>query len=175
MGRLASINLKRWIDENRQWLKQPVGNKLVFEDAEFIVMVVGGPNARKDYHVDDGEEFFYQVEGDIVLKVVEDGVPKDIPIRQGEVFLLPPLVPHSPQRPANTVGLVIERKRAEGELDGFQWYCEQCGTKLYEEFVAITDIVKQLPPIFERFYGSEANCVCKRCGAKMTKPAQAGA
>ena len=94
MSRLASINLKQWIDENRQWLKPPVGNKLVFEDAEFIVMVVGGPNARKDYHVDDGEEFFYQVEGDIVLKVVEDGVPKDIPIRQGEVFLLPPLVPH---------------------------------------------------------------------------------
>ena len=171
MGRLASINLKRWIDENRQWLKPPVGNKLVFEDAEFIVMVVGGPNARKDYHVDDGEEFFYQVEGDIVLKVVEGGVPKDIPIREGEVFLLPPRVPHSPQRPANTVGLVIERKRAEGELDGFQWYCEQCGTKLYEEFVAITDIVKQLPPIFERFYGSETNSTCKKCGAKMMRPA----
>jgi 3-hydroxyanthranilate 3,4-dioxygenase len=170
MARLASINLKRWIDENRQWLKPPVGNKLVFEDAEFIVMVVGGPNARKDYHVDDGEEFFYQVEGDIVLKVVENGVPRDIPIRQGEVFLLPPLVPHSPQRPTGSVGLVIERKRAEGELDGFQWYCEQCGTKLYEEFVSITDIVKQLPPIFERFYGSAENCVCKRCGATMQRP-----
>jgi 3-hydroxyanthranilate 3,4-dioxygenase len=171
MARLASINLKRWIDENRQWLKPPVGNKLVFEDAEFIVMVVGGPNARKDYHVDDGEEFFYQVEGDIVLKVVENGVPRDIPIRQGEVFLLPPLVPHSPQRPTGSVGLVIERKRAEGELDGFQWYCEQCGTKLYEEFVSITDIVKQLPPIFERFYGSDQNCVCRKCGVRMLRPA----
>ena len=170
MGKLASINLKRWIDENRQWLKPPVGNKLVFEDAEFIVMVVGGPNARKDYHVDEGEEFFYQVEGDIVLKVVENGVPKDIPIRQGEIFLLPPLVPHSPQRPAATVGLVIERKRAEGELDGFQWYCEQCGNKLYEEFVPITDIVKQLPPIFERFYGDERNSVCKQCGTRMERP-----
>ena len=171
MGRLASINLKRWIDENRQWLKPPVGNKLVFEDAEFIVMVVGGPNARKDYHVDDGEEFFYQVEGDIVVRVVENGAPRDIPIRQGEIFLLPPLVPHSPQRPANTVGLVIERKRAEGELDGFQWYCEQCGTKLYEEFVHITDIVRQLPPIFERFYSNDQNCTCKRCGTKMLRPA----
>ena len=171
MGRLASINLKQWIDENRQWLKPPVGNKLVFEDAEFIVMVVGGPNTRKDYHVDDGEEFFYQVEGGIVLKVVENGVPRDIPIRQGEIFLLPPRVPHSPQRPANTVGLVVERKRAEGELDGFQWYCEQCGNKLYEEFVHITDIVKQLPPIFDRFYSSEQNSTCKRCGTKMRRPA----
>jgi len=171
MTRLASINLKRWIDENRQWLKPPVGNKLVFEDAEFIVMVVGGPNARKDYHVDEGEEFFYQVEGDIVVRVVENGAPRDIPVREGEVFLLPPRVPHSPQRPARTVGLVIERKRAEGELDGFQWYCEQCGSKLYEEFVVLTDIVKQLPPIFERFYGSEANSICKKCGTKMLRPA----
>lgn len=170
MGRLASIDLKRWIEENRQWLKPPVGNRLVFEDAEFIVMVVGGPNARKDYHVDEGEEFFYQVEGDIVLKVVEDGAPRDIPIRQGEIFLLPPRVPHSPQRPANTVGLVIERKRAEGELDGFQWYCERCGTKLYEEFLPVTDIVKQLPPIFERFFGDERNSTCQQCGAKMERP-----
>ena len=172
MGRLASINLKQWIDENRQWLKPPVGNKLVFEDAEFIVMVVGGPNTRKDYHVDDGEEFFYQIEGDIVLKVVENGAPRDLPIRQGEIFLLPPRVPHSPQRPANTVGLVVERKRAEGELDGFQWYCEQCGNKLYEEFVHITDIVKQLPPIFDRFYSNEQNLTCKKCGTKMLRPGQ---
>ena len=170
MGRLASIDLKRWIEENRHWLKPPVGNKLVFEDAEFIVMAVGGPNMRKDYHVDEGEEFFYQVEGDIVLKVVEDGVPRDIAIRQGEIFLLPPRVPHSPQRPGGSVGLVIERKRAEGELDGFQWYCEGCGTKLYEEFVAITDIVKQLPPIFERFFGNEQNLTCKQCGTKMKRP-----
>ena len=174
MSRLASIDLKRWIEENRQWLKPPVGNRLVFEDAEFIVMVVGGPNARKDYHVDEGEEFFYQVEGDIVLKVMEDGKPRDIPIRQGEIFLLPPRVPHSPQRPANTTGLVIERKRAEGELDGFQWYCERCGAKLYEEFVPLTDIVKQMLPIFERFYGNERNSTCKQCGTKMEKPARSG-
>jgi len=171
MRKLASINLGRWIEENRQWLKPPVGNRLVFEDAEFIVMVVGGPNARKDYHVDHGEEFFYQIEGDIVLKVVDNGAPCDILVRQGEIFLLPARVPHSPQRPAGSVGLVIERKRAPGELDGFQWYCEQCGSKLYEEFVAISDIVKQLPPIFERFYGDERNSVCKNCGAKLERPA----
>lgn len=171
MGKLASINLKQWIDENRHWLQPPVGNKLVFEDAEFIVMVVGGPNARTDYHVDDGEELFYQVEGDIVLKVVENGVPRDLLIRQGEIFLLPPRVPHSPQRPVNTVGLVVERKRTEAELDGFQWYCEQCGNKLYEEFVHITNIVTQLPPIFDRFYSNDQNSTCKKCGTKMRRPA----
>ncbi len=169
--KLASpINFQRWIDENRALLKPPVGNKLVYEDADFIVMVVGGPNARKDYHVDDSEEFFYQLEGDITLKVVEDGRPRDIPIRRGEIFLVPPKVPHSPQRPAGTVGLVIERRRQPGERDGFQWYCERCGAKLYEEFLPVTNIVTQLPPVFERFYGNPEHCVCKKCGARMERP-----
>lgn len=166
---LMPINFKAWIEENRSLLKPPVGNKLVYEDSEFIIMVVGGPNSRKDYHVDEGEEFFYQLEGDITLKVVDAGLPKDIPIREGEIFLLPPKVPHSPRRPANTVGLVVERKRKPEELDGFQWYCENCGTKLYEEFLHISNIVTQLPPIFDRFYGNEEACTCQKCGIKATK------
>src|SRR5262245_51247890 len=115
---LPPLNFKAWIDEHRHLLKPPVGNKMVYEDSEFIIMVVGGPNARKDYHFDEGEEFFYQLEGDITVKVVEDGKPRDVRIREGEIFLLPARVPHSPQRPANTVGLVIERKRETEELDG---------------------------------------------------------
>jgi 3-hydroxyanthranilate 3,4-dioxygenase len=164
------INFQNWINEHRHLLKPPVGNKLVYEDADFIIMVVGGPNSRKDYHYDEGEEFFYQLEGDITLKVIDDGKPKDIPIRQGEIFLLPPKVPHSPQRPANTVGLVIERKRQPGELDGFLWFCEQCGNKLYEEYVQLTNIVTQLPPIFDRFYNSAENSTCKKCGTRMERP-----
>jgi 3-hydroxyanthranilate 3,4-dioxygenase len=171
MAKLAApINFKKWIDENRHLLKPPVGNKMIYEDADFIIMVVGGPNARKDYHVNEGEEFFYQLEGDINLKVVENDKPRDVPIRQGDIFLLPPRVPHSPQRPANTVGLVIEHKRQSGELDGFQWYCEKCGNKIYEESLPVTNIVTQLPPVFERFYGNPQNCTCKKCGARMEKP-----
>lgn len=166
------INFKAWIDEHRQLLKPPVGNKMVYEDSDFIIMVVGGPNARKDYHWDEGEEFFYQIEGNITLKVIDEGRPRDIPIRQGEIFLLPPKVPHSPQRPANTVGLVIERKRTEDELDGFQWYCEKCGNKLYEEFLRVTNLVTQLPPIFERFYSNKHLRTCKTCGTVMEPPQQ---
>ncbi len=173
MGILAPINFKKWIDVHRHLLKPPVGNKMVYEDADFIVMVVGGPNSRKDYHFDEGEEFFYQVEGTMTLKIIENGKPRDIPIQAGEIFLLPPRVPHSPQRPANTIGLVIERKRTEGEMDGFQWYCEKCGNKLYEEFVPLTNIVTQLPPIFERFYNNADHCTCKKCGTKMEKPPKA--
>lgn len=166
---LPPINFMSWIDEHRHLLKPPVGNQVVYENTEFTVMVVGGPNARKDYHVDEGEEFFYQLEGEMTLKVMDNGIPTDIPIRAGEIFLLPPKVPHSPQRQANSVGLVIERQRRQGELDLFQWYCDDCNAKLYEEAVQLTDIVAQLPPIFERFWISEANRKCGNCGQVMER------
>lgn len=164
------INFTKWIEDNRHLLKPPVGNQQMYlKNEDFIVMVVGGPNARKDYHYNEGEEFFYQVEGDITLKVVDDGEMKDIPIREGEVFLLPPRTPHSPRRPANTVGLVIERYRKPGEKDGFLWFCENCGHKLYEEYQAITDIVNQLPPIMDRFWANPEHTTCEQCGTVMTK------
>lgn len=168
--RITPINFKRWIDDNRHLLRPPVGNKQVYEDSEFIIMVVGGPNARTDYHIDPGEEFFYQIEGDMVLKIIADGKPQDVPIREGEIFLLPANMPHSPQRPPGTVGLVIERKRRAGELDGFVWYCQQCGQKLYEERFPLENIVTQFPPIFDRFFGSDKNCTCQGCGTRMRRP-----
>lgn len=170
MERLHAFNFHRWIDENRHLLRPPVGNKRVFRDSEFIIMVVGGPNSRKDYHVDPGEEFFYQLEGDMVLKTIQDGSAVDVPIHEGEILLLPPLVPHSPQRVADTVGLVIERERRPGEEDGFQWYCERCSTLLYEEFAPLTDIEKQLPPIFEHFFASTEHRTCRKCGTVMERP-----
>lgn len=167
---MPPINFKEWIEDNRELLKPPVGNKCVYEDAEFIVMVVGGPNSRKDYHYDLGEEFFYQIEGDMLLKIKEGDEFKDIPIKEGEIFLLPPKTPHSPQRFENTVGLVIERTRKEDELDGFQWYCEKCGNLLYEEFLWVNDIVGQLPPIFDRFWDSMDHRTCKECGEVQNPP-----
>jgi 3-hydroxyanthranilate 3,4-dioxygenase len=167
---LAPFNLKKWIDENRDLLKPPVGNQCVYKDAEnFIVMVVGGPNARKDYHFNETEELYYQVEGDIVVKIIDNGEFKDIPIKEGEMFLLPPKTPHSPQRGPNTVGLVIEKKR-ETEYDGFMWFCEKCGNKLYEESLHVDDIVKQLPPVMNRFWEDTMKRTCDKCGAMMEPP-----
>lgn len=171
MQALLPLNLRRWIDEHRSLLKPPVGNKLIFEDSEFIVMAVGGPNARRDFHVDPAEEFFHQLEGDMVLRVAENDRIRDLPIRAGEILLLPARIPHSPQRPAGTVGLVIERRRRPGELDGLQWYCEQCSNLLYEEYLALTDIETQFPPVFDRFYASPEHRRCKRCGALSPPPA----
>jgi 3-hydroxyanthranilate 3,4-dioxygenase len=169
MESLHAFNFREWIEANRALLKPPVGNKRVFGDGDFIIMVVGGPNARKDYHVDPGQEFFYQLEGDMVLKTMQDGRQVDVPIRAGEVLLIPPGLPHSPQRPANTLGLVIERARRAGELDGFQWYCERCGHRLYEEFFPLTDIEKQFPPVFERFFANLQKRTCARCGTLMER------
>ncbi|HYG39312.1 MAG TPA: 3-hydroxyanthranilate 3,4-dioxygenase [Cytophagales bacterium] len=165
------FNFQKWIEEHRHLLKPPIGNQQVYKgNDDFIIMVVGGPNTRKDFHYNEGEEFFYQLEGEITLKVVEDGKPVDLKIKAGEIFLLPPRTPHSPRRPANSIGLVIERNRKPGEIDGFLWYCEKCGNKLYEEYAQITDIVKQLPPIMESFYSSEERRTCKACGTVMEKP-----
>ncbi len=166
----STINFKKWINGHRHLLKPPVGNQVVWQDTEFIIMVVGGPNARRDYHFNEGEEFYYQLEGNIVLKTIQDGKPMDIKIKEGEIFLLPPRTPHSPRRPAHTVGLVIERRRDEPENDGCIWFCEKCGNKLYEEFFHLTNIVTQLPPVFDRFYSNTENCTCKNCGTKMERP-----
>jgi 3-hydroxyanthranilate 3,4-dioxygenase len=163
MALSAPFNLQSWIDEHRHLLQPPVGNAMIC-NGDFMVMVVGGPNQRSDFHVNPGEELFYQLEGDIVLRVREDGQPRDIPIRQGELFLLPPNTPHSPQRPANTVGLVIEQRRPEHAHDHMRWYCKKCGAVVHDAEFHLVDLGKQLKPIIEQFRASKELRTCKECG-----------
>ena len=167
MSKLTPLNLNKWIEEHRHLLKPPVGNKLVWEDADFTVMVVGGPNQRKDFHVEEGEEFFYQIEGDITVRIMEDGSPRDIHIKEGEIFLLPPRIPHSPQRPAGTIGLVIERKRLESELDHLRWYCESCGKIVHDESFHCVNLGTQLKPVIEAYADDESRRTCGSCGTVM--------
>ena len=166
MAGLAAFNLKQWIADNRALLQPPVGNAQLYKTTykNFIIMVIGGPNERTDYHDDPGEELFFQVEGDIVLRVIEDGQPVDVPIREGEMLLLPPHVRHSPQRPAGSVGLVVERIRLPGELDAFEWYCEQCDACHHRREFELADIEKDLPPVFAEYYGDAALRTCGSCG-----------
>ncbi len=164
------VNFQKWIDENRHLLKPPVGNKMVWQDGDFIAMVVGGPNSRKDYHINQTPEFFYQVEGDITLKVIDEGVHKDVHIREGDIYLLPPGIPHSPRRPANTIGLVIEQKRPEHMKDGLVWHCENCGEKVYEDSFSMKNIEDDLKNIFEEFFASDEKRKCSNCGTILAKP-----
>ena len=167
---MKPLNFQKWIDEHRHLLKPPVGNAQIWDgDRDFLVTVVGGPNARTDYHINQGEEFFYQVEGDVTLRLLQEGKPVDVPLRAGEIFLLPANTPHSPQRPPNTVGLVLERRRLPHELDTFLWVCDGCGNELYRESFHLTDLVAQLPPVFARYWGNPAHTTCRSCGRKHEK------
>jgi 3-hydroxyanthranilate 3,4-dioxygenase len=163
------FNLNAWIEENRHLLKPPVGNQQIYKgNDDYIVMIVGGPNGRKDYHWEDGEELFYQIEGDISVKIIdEEGRPDTIHIREGEMFLLPPRIPHSPQRPANTIGLVIERYRKPGEIDKLMWFCENCNHKLHEASFPLQDIGAQIKAAIQAFMADENLRTCKNCGTVM--------
>jgi len=164
----APFNLQAWIEDNRDLLKPPVGNKNLYQDAgDYIVMIVGGPNARKDYHYNESEELFYQLEGEILVKIQQDGQSVDVPIKAGEMFLLPAKVPHSPIRPAGSVGLVIELKRKSHMTDGLMWFCDNCNNKLHETYFELNNIEKDFLPRFKAFYGSEEMRTCSACGAVM--------
>lgn len=165
----APFNLFKWIEENRDLLKPPVGNKNLYKEAgDFIVMIVGGPNARKDYHYNESEELFFQLEGDILVKIQEDGKSKDVHIKEGEMFLLPGNVPHSPIRGENTVGLVIERVRKGTDLmDGLMWFCDNCNHPLKTYKFKLENIEKDFLPRFKEFYSSKENRTCDKCGTVM--------
>ena len=165
-GRLHAFNFQKWIGENQHLLKPPVGNKKVFEDGEMTVQVVGGPNERTDYHDDPVEEFFYQLKGDMVLKVVDNGSFYDVPIREGDVFLLPPHVRHSPQRPQpGSVGLVVEARAAERCSTALNGTASTCGALVHRIEVKVQHLVKDLPPLYEAFYADDKARTCKKCGA----------
>lgn len=166
---LAPFNLQKWIDDNRDLLKPPVSNKNLYKQAgDFIVMIVGGPNARKDYHYNESEEFFYQLEGDITVRIQEEGKAKDIQIKEGEIFLLPGNTPHSPMRGPNTVGLVIEKVRKGTDLmDGLMWFCDECNNKLHEFRFPLVDVETDFLSRFKEFYASQDLRTCKKCGYEM--------
>jgi 3-hydroxyanthranilate 3,4-dioxygenase len=124
-------------------------------------------NARKDYHYNETEEWFYQIEGDINVRIQEDGKPVDIPIKEGEIFLLPARTPHSPMRPEGTIGLVIEAKRSVAEKDGLLWFCDNCNEKLHESYFPLTNIEKDFLPRFKEYYSSVEMRTCKKCGTVM--------
>ena len=165
---LRAFNLEQWIREHEHLLAPPVGNVQIWQESNLMVTVVAGPNERTDYHDDPIEEFFYQLRGDMILRVQErPGVPPvDVPIRAGDVFLAPPHLRHSPQRPQpGSLGLVVEFARPEGSTDAFEWYCPQCHQLVHRSEIQVRNIVEDLPPVFEAFYGDEDARTCRSCGA----------
>ncbi len=166
----APINIGRWVDEHRSELKPPVGNKYLYDGNDFFVMVIGGPNARNDFHVTNSEEYFYQLKGDIVVRIREGGAIKDVPVREGETIFIPGNVPHAPTRPPGTVGVVVERRRPPGEIEHLQFYCENCGELVYDKEFDCKDIVQHFSQAMEEFWADETLSICKGCGTRVAKP-----
>jgi 3-hydroxyanthranilate 3,4-dioxygenase len=164
----APIAMTEWLGDHAHELKPPVNNKQMFTgSSDLIVMVVGGPNQRTDFHVDPYEEYFYQLKGDMHVNVITPDGPERVDIREGQVWLLPRLLPHSPQRPeVGSIGIVIERIRESGTMEKFQWYCPACAALVHEVELQVTDIVADLPPVFQAFYDNDDIRVCPSCGRK---------
>ncbi|XP_070578868.1 3-hydroxyanthranilate 3,4-dioxygenase-like [Ptychodera flava] len=148
-------NKEKWLKENQQHFLPPVCNKMMHDAGQMKSFFVGGPNVRKDYHIEEGEELFFMVKGDMCLKIVEQGKNVDVPIKEGEIFLLPARIPHSPQRQKDTIGLVLERERSEDELDGLRYYVDGTLDSLYEKWFHCVDLGTQLAPIIKGFFASE--------------------
>jgi 3-hydroxyanthranilate 3,4-dioxygenase len=163
------FNLPKWIEENKHLLIPPVANKNLYIDSgDYIVMIVGGPNARKDYHYNETEELFYQLEGEITVYIQENGKKKAMTLSAGDMFLLPAKLPHSPSRTENSIGLVIERKRENlGLKDGLLWFCDNCNHKLHEVYFELHNIEKDFLSYFKEYYNSEEKRTCEKCGTIM--------
>lgn len=169
-GVTPPFNLRKWIEENRHLMKPPVGNKYLYSGKDFFVMIIAGPNARNDFHKTNSEEFFHQIKGDIVVKTIEDGRIVDHPVREGDVFFIPPNVPHSPQRGPNTLGLVVERRRPEGETEHQMFFCEKCHALVYDKEFDCKDIVEHFAKSMEEFWTDPKLSTCKKCGTRVMKP-----
>lgn len=163
------FNLIQWVEKNRHLLKPPVGNKNLYVDSgDYIVMIVAGPNARKDYHYNETEELFYQLEGNITVYIQDESEKKAMQLGPGDMFLLPAKTPHSPVREANSIGLVVEKKRLGQAIpDGLLWFCDNCNHKLYEVYFELKDIEVDFLAHFKHFYGSKKLRTCKNCGTIM--------
>ena len=164
------IDLPKWIEQHRHEMKPPVSNKYLYDGEDFFVMIINGPNSRNDYHVTNSEEFFYQLKGDIVVRIIEDGRIKDVVVREGNTFFVPGNVPHSPTRPPGTLGMVVERRRPPGETEHLQFYCDKCEQLVHDLEFDCKDIVQHFAQAMEDFWADPELSTCKNCGTRVTKP-----
>ncbi len=169
-----SLNLLKVIEDNKNLLKPPVNNKVLWEDSEFIVMLLGGPNYRRDFHVDPSDELFYQIKGSCYVECInQNGEREVVEVKEGEMFMLPADVPHSPHRVYDTYGIVIERKRAKDELEDFVWFCGNCNHEMHKVTIQLTNIEIQVKEAIEAFNGSKELRTCSECGHVMSENVEA--
>jgi 3-hydroxyanthranilate 3,4-dioxygenase len=160
----SAFNLMKWIEENRARLKPPTAAYTVLRDRDYMITIVGGPNARTDYHVNPREEFYFQLQGAMTLRIQHEGKPHDIPISEGQIYLLPRSVPHAPQRTAGSVGLIVEAIRQPHEIDTHIWFCEKCNHRLFSKSMYLEILERDMPIVFDSYYSQPELRICKNCG-----------
>src|SRR3954471_6079724 len=165
-----ALDLHKWIEENSHLFKPPVSNRYVYDGRDFFVMIIKGPNARNDFHQVDSEEFFFQLKGDIKVRIRESDRIVDYLVREGETFFIPPNVPHAPVRPPNTLGMVVERRRPPGEKEHVIFYCPNCEAVVEDICFDCADIVEHFSKAMLDFWSDDERRTCKKCGTKVPKP-----
>ena len=175
MARLSAFNFQKWIDEHKHLLKPPVGNQLIWRDSQFIIMILGGPNARRDFHIDPSDEVMYMIKGEMRLHYrTPEGKEEVTILSEGSTIFTPAGVPHSPRFPPDAFVFIIERNRRDGEIDRFQWYCPSCDDLLHEETFLVGDYaVDPVSKAYQNFFDSEEFRTCEKCGEVMPKPQRA--
>jgi 3-hydroxyanthranilate 3,4-dioxygenase len=166
MELLSTYHLKKWVQENQSYFNPPFRtNKLLVHHKDFLVMVLRGPNTRLDFHIEPGDEFFYQVEGDMELHLKPEGERRQVvQIKEGEIFVCPGGLAHSPRRFDNTWGLVIERKRRLGEKEEFAWFCEKCDELVLSRIMDPDNIPAQVSQVYQEFNDNDQLRTCLACG-----------
>ncbi|KAF2858310.1 3-HAO-domain-containing protein [Piedraia hortae CBS 480.64] len=159
----SPLNLPQWLKQNSHLLKPPINNAVIHREP-LMVQIVGGPNARTDYHINSTPEFFFQWKGRMLLRTMQNSESKDYYINEGEFFLLPGNIPHCPVRFEDTVGVVLELPRPEGSMDRLRWYCPSCRGVVYETEFHCTDLGTQIKYAVEDFTRDEHKRTCQNCG-----------
>lgn len=161
-------NLMNWVNDHKDRLSPPVCNAAIFPDGNYIINMVGGGNQRTDFHDNPTEEIFYQLRGTAHLVIWDRGQFERIELKEGDIFLQPPHLIHSPQRPdPQGLCLLIELPRPQGKRDALLWYCAHCATEVWRAEKQLESLVDDLPIVYQQFYAiPEAERVCPNCGTQ---------
>ncbi len=145
---------------------------VMWQEEGSLAFVARGREYRSEFHIDPSDEVMYMIKGEMNLHFRSPDGAEDISVlKEGEAIFTAAGIPHSPRFPPDAFLLVLERKRREGEIDRFHWFCPECDAFLHEETFIVNDY--RLDPVskaYQNFFDSEEFRTCSECGNVMLSP-----